>query len=1154
MFLKSIALTGFKSFGGRTTLELDPGITVMVGPNGSGKSNIVDAVAWATGGQSTRGLRADRSDELLFCGAAGLPPASRAEVTLVFDNGSGLLPVDRPEVSVTRRFHRSGVSEFEINRAPCRLMDITELLAEAGLRRSRYALLGQGQVEQVLNASSTEHRKVLEEAAGVGKHLWRRDRAVRRLESTRLDLDRIEDLIAEKKRRMRPLRRQAEALGRYTQLVEEIKSLRLYLEGEKLAEIDGRLEAAVGNRTLLEEARSGAAVERERCLVALAEVEATRESLRSASAADRLRDWEMVYERMRRLSEVAALRAKEREHRLQAQQRRLALDRERLGLEESVAEMDGLLEAARADVEESRIGAARLVEEEQRLSAMRGMDAEGEIGGLLSEKSALEASVDRDRKELRIVESRLAELSSAAEKTQAEQAQIQTRMAGDEMELRKAEDEVEEAKKRLADGRLGLRAAETRAAEAGNVKGEALGRLEAARRTLMLEDPRRRKTVENLTGWTGWVSQLLEVPRELAAAVEAGLGKWAEAAAFEGPVALGNAVERVGCTSGVEGPVLMVSSRFPGGGQSPARTVAGSRSKVTPLVDLLTGDEPSALAARLLGDVVLVEDWQSGWEVVGSHPHLRAVTRQGDLITGRGVALGGGNRLPDLTAANSRAEEATAACRVLEKEAERLRSEAELLEASQERMYMNLNQRRQRLLETRRDSERRLARLQEISREKKRLVMRRDAIVDGNSAFSARVAELENRIRRLRRGGHEAAGEAERASLRLEEVSRARVVAEEEYRSKTVALTRLGERRRLEQARFERTMVELSRVARLPQEDEGSDDLAEEVAEIASDALQILAARREGIAESDRAARQRMRELESDAARAKAAIDRADRTERLATREMEEVIAEISRLEARRQTTIEGLWEMGADPQQALEAPKPERENPAAALVALVAELDRTRPINHYAAADLAVLDEELSQLCDQHGDIVESDRRLGKVISELEKEAGERYMATFRETAAAFEQTFGQVFPGGRGRLRICDPADPLGSGVEIHARPQGKRVSRLSLLSGGERALGALAFLFALMKTRPSPFYLLDEMDATLDAANLHRVLGIVRELRSQAQILIITHQPQTAEFAEVLYGVTMPPGGTTQVVSRRMDRAGTDIGKLSPQARSA
>ena len=816
--------------------------------------------------------------------------------------------------------------------------------------------------------------------------------------------------------------------------------------------------------------------------------------------------------------------------------------------------MDGLLKTARADVEESRIGAARLVEEEQRLSAMRGMDAEGEIGGLLREKSALEASVDRDRKELRIVESRLAELSSAAEKTQADQAQIQTRMAGDEMELRKAEDEVEEAKKRLADGRLGLRAAETRAAEAGNVKGEALGRLEAARRTLMLEDPRRRKTVENLTGWTGWVSQLLEVPRELAAAVEAGLGKWAEAAAFEGPVALGNAVERVGGASGVEGPVLMVSARFPGGGQSPARTVAGSRSKVTPLVDLLTGDEPSALAARLLGDVVLVEDWQSGWEVVGSHPHLRAVTRQGDLITGRGVALGGGNRLPDLAAANSRAEEAIAACRVLEKEAERLRSEAELMEASQERMYMNLNQRRQRLLETRRDSERRLARLQEISREKKRLVMRRDAIVDGNSAFSARVAELENRIRGLRRGGHEAAGEAERASLRLEEVSRARVVAEEEYRSKTVALTRLGERRRLEQARFERTMVELSRVARLPQEDEGPDDLAEEVAEIAADALQILAARREGIAESDRAARQRMRELGSDAARAKAAIDRADRTERLATREMEEVIAEISRLEARRQTTIEGLWEMDADPQQALEAPKPERENPAAALVALVAELDRTRPINHYAAADLAVLDEELSQLCDQHGDIVESDRRLGKVISELEKEAGERYMATFRETAAAFEQTFGQVFPGGRGRLRICDPADPLGSGVEIHARPQGKRVSRLSLLSGGERALGALAFLFALMKTRPSPFYLLDEMDATLDAANLHRVLGIVRELRSQAQILIITHQPQTAEFAEVLYGVTMPPGGTTQVVSRRMDRAGTDIGKLNPQARSA
>ena len=325
MFLKSISLAGFKSFGGRATLELDPGITVIVGPNGSGKSNIVDAVAWVTGGQSTRTLRADRSDDLLFCGTATLAAASRAEVTLVFDNSSGLLPIDRPEVSITRRYYRSGESEFEINREPCRLMDITELLAAAGMRKSRYVLLGQGQVEQILNASASEHRKVLEEAAGVGKHLWRRDRAVSRLESTRSDLDRIGDLISEKGRRLRPLRRQSEALRRYSRLVEEIRRLRLFLEGQKLREIDERLNAAVDSRSKWMEARSEAMAKQQRGMTALAGVEIAQEELRSDPGGGMLRDWEMVTERMRRLSQVATLRSQALKRRRHTESRRLAL-------------------------------------------------------------------------------------------------------------------------------------------------------------------------------------------------------------------------------------------------------------------------------------------------------------------------------------------------------------------------------------------------------------------------------------------------------------------------------------------------------------------------------------------------------------------------------------------------------------------------------------------------------------------------------------------------------------------------------------------------------------------------------------------------------------------------------------------------------------
>ena len=294
--------------------------------------------------------------------------------------------------------------------------------------------------------------------------------------------------------------------------------------------------------------------------------------------------------------------------------------------------------------------------------------------------------------------------------------------------------------------------------------------------------------------------------------------------------------------------------------------------------------------------------------------------------------------------------------------------------------------------------------------------------------------------------------------------------------------------------------------------------------------------------------------MAAESGRIREAIGQADETERRATGELEGLIAEVSRLESRRQAVTESLRMVGADPTEAVTAPVPETEDPEGTLRSLVAELERAGPMNHYAALDLSELESEVSELSAQRDDIVESGERLGRVIAELEREATDRYLATFRETATSFERSFGQVFPGGRGRLRLVDSADPLGSGVEIRAQPSGKRVSRLSLLSGGERALGALAFLFAMMKTRPSPFYLLDEVDATLDSANLHRVLGMVRELSSEAQILVITHQPQTAEAADLLYGVTMPPGGATRVVSVGMDQAGTGLPGLQPPAKSA
>ena len=1152
MFLKSITLAGFKSFVKRTTLEFGPGITVIVGPNGSGKSNIVDAVAWATGRQSTRTLRADRSDELLFCGTATLPASSRAEVTLVFDNTSGLLPIDRPEVSVTRRYHRSGESEFEINRVSCRLVDITELLAEAGIWKSQYALVGQGQIERVLNASPSEHRKVLEEAAGVGKHLWRRDKAIRRLESTGGDLDRIGDLIAEKQRRMRPLRRQAEALGRYQQLSGEIRALRVYLEGERLRELDEQLASAMSGRRSWEERRSAAIADRQRGLVAFSEIETALEDLRSDPAGGALRDWEMATERMRRLSEVATLRTEARRRRRQVEALGRSLVEERLSLEQGMEMMDDRIAVGERAVERARSAGARLAREERRLAVLRGAGADAELGGLENELAALEAAGERDGGELEGVESRLSELAATAEGLESGTEEASQALAEAEALYRTGTEEMELATRLARETRSRLRAAEDRAAEGRAVMAEATGRLEAAREALKARDPARRRQVEALSGWTGWVSTLLSVPGELAAAVEAALERWAEAAVFEGPVGLGNAVDRMGEADGADGALSMVSLRSPGRSESHARSAASSGSRLVPLLDLLGEDRPSGLTMRLLGDVVLAEDWRTGWEAVESHPHLRAVTRRGDLITARGIRLRGGARLPDLAEASAEAEEAVATCDHLREEARRLGAEARLGEEGQEEATARWGERRAELLARRQNLDRLVSRRKELQGEERRLRDRRDSLREGEAARRTRLGELEGRIAQLRDGRLDAAGEAERLAERLERASRDRAAAEEEFRSRITELTRLREERRLGQARHEKVVMELTKVSYLPEE--SSPDYSGEVAAMAGAALRLMSARRETLVSADRASKQRSRELVEEAGRIREAIGQADETERRATVELEWLIAEVSRLESRRLSVTESLRMVDADPAEALSAPVPDLEDPEATLQSLVAEMERAGPINHYAALDLSELESEVSELSAQHDDIVESRERLGRVISELEREATDRYLATFRETASAFERSFGQVFPGGRGRLRLVDAADPLGSGVEIRAQPSGKRLSRLSLLSGGERALGALAFLFAMMKTRPSPFYLLDEVDATLDSANLHRVLGMVRELSSEAQILVISHQPQTAESADLLYGVTMPPGGATRVVSMRMDQGNLGLPGLQTPAKSA
>ena len=385
---------------------------------------------------------------------------------------------------------------------------------------------------------------------------------------------------------------------------------------------------------------------------------------------------------MRRLSEVATLQTEARRGRRQVEALSRSLVEERLSLEQSMEKVDDRIAACEHAVDRARSAEARLAREERRLAILKGAGVEAELGGLENERAALEASGERDLGELEGVESRLSDLAALGEDLDSRMEEADQALAEAEASYHSEEGEMKLAALQAKQTRLRLRVAESRAAEARAAMAQAMGRLEAAREVLEARDPARRRQVEALSGWVGWVCELLSVPGELSAAVEAGLESWAEAAAFEGPVGLGNAVDRLGEMEGADGSASMVSLRFPGRLESRARAASSAGGNLVPLIDLLPEDHQS-LTIRLLGDVVLVEDWRTGWEVVGSQPHLRAVTRRGDLITVRGIRLRGGVRMPDLAAARAEAEAATASCEDLQEEARRLGEEARSQEERQ---------------------------------------------------------------------------------------------------------------------------------------------------------------------------------------------------------------------------------------------------------------------------------------------------------------------------------------------------------------------------------------------------------------------------------------------------------------------------------------
>ncbi len=1145
MYLKSLKVAGFKSFADRTRLEYRPGVTVIVGPNGSGKSNLVDALSWVLGTQSTKALRTEKMEDVIFAGTATRPALNKAEVALVIDNTERMIDLDLDEVALTRRLYRDGSSDYELNGVGCRLLDIQDLLSDSGVGRHQHVIIGQGEIGKVLNASPEEHRAVIEEAAGILKHRRRMERSERRLERTDEDLVRLQDLLGEIGRQMRPLRRQAKAADRYDGLKAEVVALRLYLSGVALADHDRQLTIFTSERAKLFEVNEVDGARVEVLAEALAKLTESASQVgadldRDTSAAARI---ETTNERLRRIASVSHERARAVSGRREAVvERRSDLN------DESQSIIDELSESVDARTTAENVSTAaedrfrRLEDEERAVAVQNSLSPEGALAAAQGQLSSLEASLIRDEREGKTLSHRLDVLSAQRRDETAEVERINFEIKQIDQELsglHTAYDGV--GKKRQADQTLWSHAEES-LAESGLEKASAAAKVEAIKAAIDgRHDLEARKMVEDATGAVGTLKSRLDIPVGMEAAVQAALGAWADAVAFEASDSVRNVVELVKRHGGGSVPVVSAISES----TAPAREVAAALG-VEALVDMLGPEAHQGLANRLLGDVVLVEGWLSGWDLVAKHPALRAVTPEGDLISVNGVLIAN----PD-----GAGEAMLESAEVVLERAETEFSRAESRHTSARRDFDLSRELERTALESLEKAEAGLAgrseamaRLQQsvnsITVEHDRLTERQTALVQSIDAAETQMESLKNRLEALE--GEEAARMKVWAELegRRLQLAADREIARSEWQDAAARHLAFIERERLFEERRVRISEELGRLQSGISSDADPGSL-NRVEEVARRAIDILERRIEEI--RDRQARLR---AENSEVLGRLGVARTEHdTKRSAivsaSQRVGEIDVKLTELRLTREAVIESIRrDADADADAAIGAPRPDVSRTAdldEMMETKSVQLARLGPINPLAAKEYRDLEERHDFLSEQMADVESSRSDLRKVISALEAEIEQRFRRAFDEVAAAYQQYFEVLFPGGRGEIRLENP-DDRSSGVAIDAQPLGKKVSTMTLLSGGERSLAALAFLFAIFDARPSPFYVLDEVEAALDDTNLRRFLRIVDEFRQRAQLLIVTHQQQTMEAADVLYGVTMEPGGSSQALRKEMTAAAT------------
>ncbi|MDA8315613.1 MAG: chromosome segregation protein SMC [Actinomycetota bacterium] len=1170
MFLKSLSMKGFKSFADPTVLEFEPGLTVVVGPNGSGKSNVVDAVTWVLGAQGPRSLRSQKMEHVIFAGTSSRPALGRAEVSLTIDNGSGKLPVPMAEVTITRTLFRSGDSEYAINGTPCRLLDVQDLLNDSGVGRQQHMIIGQNQLDTVLTARPEDRRAVIEEAAGVLKHRRRRERAERRLAATQENLERLGDLVRELRRQIRPLERQAAAARSHASIASELHRLRVHLAGAELVAVGARKAQAAAHLSELAEQEHQLHDALDALDAQAAATTAELSSSREEDLAGALARVQALVERAKGTANLLRARAKALAQALDAAADVdvvSTLETEAARLAEELLEVDRDEIALVPELDEIARRAAALSAEEDAHRLRWGdgsqLDASAKAVDELRRRVELqERAVEQDEREIARLGERLASVEARAQRLDSSIEELDARRASLDEEAERLGAAVTEAEQLHVAARAAATSAEDAARAADQEHHRAAARAEALARALHeLEGAGGRELLSDVEGVIGSLVDLVEIDAGWEAAFEAAAGAAVSAVVVSGRDGAHAALARLhgrGATGALlpAGAVLRtegsrgVSLDVPAGARRLRPHVRVRRSMGVDVDDVLD---------TLVGRAVRVEGWEAALDLALERPDLVVVTPHGDRFSASGWRVRSSSGIVTAAAVEdaerraadsaARAEGASAALvearRALDAAASRARDatraydrhEATRAAAVAERR--RLDEERVRVVsELEEGGGARPSLLSKLESDREELASLELALLDAQSQASAAAARAA-----------EAAAVAERlATLRRElDVQRhaldVRGASVAERRRVLSARQREVERRLFGHA--EEREVAARRRRRLELEGVALERLQHLVRREQDQLDAVLVALRRAYADQSERLRAGAARMESIRAQ-RSALEQRQMSARERARAVDREAAEASLRADNLAEMIE--HELGVTPDEARSAPMPdvpEGVTAAAHASALAARLASLGPVNPLALDELSALEERYRELDTQMEDVRAARRQLHEVVRSLDREIADEFTAAVSDVNEHFSAFVASLFPGGTGRLSLTDPSDVLNTGVEIEVRPAGRNVRRVSLLSGGERSMVALAFLFAVFRSRPSPFYLMDEVEAALDDVNLHRFLGLIREFRDEAQLIVVSHQKRTMEAADALYGVTMAPGGSSQVVSQRAHAEAEPVG---------